>query len=105
MLSSSDVYSRLTSEDEDRLMLFHRRGFTTEITESEYRSMLSMASREKGTEVSEERFMTKNVARLQEGIPIIEKDNPLKLLVDDPRSVMNHLHGTCTYILREYHVC
>jgi HD superfamily phosphohydrolase len=105
VLSSSDVYSRLTSEDEDRLMLFHRRGFTTEITESEYRSMLSMASREKGTEVSEERFMTKNVARLQEGIPIIEKDNPLKLLVDDPRSVMNHLHGTCTYILREYHVC
>ncbi|MGO5116576.1 HD domain-containing protein [Candidatus Avoscillospira sp. LCP25S3_F1] len=105
VLSSSGVYSRLTSENEDRLMLFHCRGFTTEVTENEYRAMLSMASKEKGTEVSEDRFIKENVARLQEGIPIIDKENPLRLLVDDPRSVMNHLHGTCTYILREYNVC
>ena len=103
-LSASDVYSHLDSQDENRLMLFHRRGFTSEVPEEEYRKMLALASKEKGAAVSEERFMAKNIARLQEGIPVIDADKPLKLLVDDPRSVMNHLYGTCTYILREYEV-
>lgn len=85
-------------------MLFHRRGFTSEVPEDEYRKMLSLASKKKGAAVAEDRFIAKNIARLQEGIPVIDADKPLKLLVDDPRSVMNHLYGTCTYILREYEV-
>lgn len=103
-LSASEVYSHLDSQDENRLMLFHKKAFTSEIPEGAYREMLAMASKEKGASVSEDRFMAKNIARLQEGIPIIETGKPLKLLVDDPRSVMNHLYGTCTYILREYEV-
>lgn len=101
-LSASDVYAHLDMQDENRLMLFHRRGFTNEIPEQEYRKLLALASREKGVAVSEDRFRAKNIARLQEGIPVIDADKPLKLLVDDPRSIMNHLYGTCTYILREY---
>lgn len=105
VLSTSSIYSHLSDEGENRLMLFHSRGFTTEIPEGDYRTMLSLASKEKGVPVSEERFRLKNLARLQEGIPIIDGEKPLQLLVDDPRSIMNHLHGTCTYILREYQVC
>lgn len=103
-LSATEIYAHLDSQDENRLILFHQRGFTSEVPEEKYRKMLAMASKEKGTPVSEERFKSKNIARLQEGIPIIDADKPLKLLVDDPRSVMNHLYGTCTYILREYEV-
>lgn len=103
-LSESEIYSHLDSDDENHLMLFHKKGFTSEVPEDNFRKMLAIATREKGGTVSEERFISKNTARLQEGIPIIEAGKPLKLLVDDPRSVMNHLHGTCTYILREYEV-
>lgn len=103
-LSASEVYAHLDTQDENRLMLFHRRGFTSEVPEDEYRKMLSLASKKKGAAVAEDRFIAKNIARLQEGIPVIDADKPLKLLVDDPRSVMNHLYGTCTYILREYEV-
>ncbi len=103
-LSATEVYSHLDSQDENRLILFHQRGFTSEVPEEEYRKMLAMASKKKGAPVSEERFISKNVARLQEGIPVIDADKPLKLLVDDSRSVMNHLYGTCTYMLREYEV-
>ena len=103
-LSGSEIYSHLESQDENRLILFHQKGFTSEIPEERFKEMLSMASKEKGAAVSEERFVVKNTARLQEGIPVIEADKPLKLLVDDPRSIMNHLYGTCTYILREYEV-
>ncbi len=103
-LSSTDIYSRLDSTDENRLMLFHSRGFTSEIPEEEFRKKLSLASKEKGGVVSDERFVSKNTLRLQEGIPVIDVGKPLKLLVDDPRSIMNHLYGTCTYILREYEI-
>lgn len=103
-LSASEIYTHLNNQDETRLMLFHRREFTSEIPEDEYRRLLSLASKVKGDVVSEERFTKNNIARLQEGVPVIETDKPLKLLVDDPRSVMNHLYGTCTYILREYEV-
>lgn len=103
-LSASEIYAHLGNQDENRLMLFHRRGFTTEIPEDEYRKLLALASKVKGDTVSEERFAEKNIARLQEGVPVIDAGKPLKLLVDDPRSVMNHLYGTCTYILREYEV-
>ena len=101
---ASDIYAHLDAQNENRLMLFHRRGFTTEIPEEEYKKLLALASKKKGAAVSEDRFTIKNIARLQEGIPVIDADKPLKLLVDDPRSIMNHLYGTCTYILREYEI-
>lgn len=103
-LASSSIYAHLAANHEDSLVLFHKRGFTTEITEQAFRNVLSLASRERGAEVSEDRFNSKNTARLQEGIPVIEKGINPRLLVDDPRSIMSHLHGTCTYILREYKV-
>lgn len=103
VLSSSDIYSRLTG-DNDSIMLFHKRGFTNEIPESDYKSLISMTSKQHGAPVSDERFTLMNTARLQEGIPIIEKCKDMKLLVDDKRSLMNHLNGTCTYILREYKI-
>lgn len=103
-LLASDIYAHLDAQNENRLMLFHRRGFTTEIPEEEYKKLLALPSKKKGAAVSEDRFTIKNIARLQEGIPVIDADKPLKLLVDDPRSIMNHLYGTCTYILREYEI-
>lgn len=101
-LSETDIYSHLKDENETKLMLFHNRGFTTEMVEDDFRKVLEIASREKGQYVSDERFREKNIARLQEGIPVIEEGKPIKLLVDDFRSIMNYLHDTSTYILREY---
>lgn len=98
----TDIYSKLLSTSEDRLMIFQDRAFTTEVKENRYRETLSRLTAKKDETISEERFVSKNVARLQEGIPIIETDKDLKLLVDDPRSIMSHLGDTHTYILREY---
>ena len=104
VLSKSAIYSRLLDTDEKRLMLFHSREFTSEVSEQHFRDTLSLAAKVQGGIVSEERFVAKNTLRLQEGMPVIELGKPLMLLVDDPRSVMNHLSGTKTYILREYSI-
>ena len=105
-LKNSLIYTHLLSEDEDRLMLFHNKAFTSEVPESKFRETLrSLASKKDkrfDEEAFEKKFASKNVARLQEGIPVIEKGKTLKLLVDDTRSIMNHLYDTQTYILREY---
>ena len=53
---------------------------------------------------SDEKFIKYNTKRLQEGVAVIEPQKFLKLLADDPRSIMSHLYGTETYILREYEV-
>lgn len=46
--------------------------------------------------------MKYNTAKLQEGVVIIEKEKTSKLLIDDTRSIVSHLYGMKTYILREY---
>ena len=89
----------LLSEKEDKLMLFHSRGFTSQVPEKAFRDVLDKINLDS---TPEDRFMKYNTARLQEGVAIIEKGKIPKLLVDDTRSIMSHLYGTKTYILREY---
>lgn len=105
-LKDSPIYTHLLSEDEDRLMLFHNKAFTSEVQESQFRDTLRSLDSKKDKPFDEgafeKKFTSKNVARLQEGIPVIDKGKTLKLLVDDTRSIMNHLYDTRTYILREY---
>ena len=98
-LKKSDIYKRLLIKDEDRLMLFQRRGFTSQVCESDFRSALKEVNH---GNLTEEKFVKYNTARLQEGVAVIETTGTPKLLVDDTRSIMSHLHGTETYILREY---
>lgn len=101
MLKDSSLYSSLLNTDEDKLFLYHVRGFTTEICEKKYRELINQLESE---DVSEEKFEKQNVSRLQEGIAIIENGKAPKLLVDDSRSIMSHLYNTKTYILRQYDV-
>lgn len=98
-LKSSDIYKMLLNEKEDKLMLFHSRGFTSQVPEKAFRDVLDKINLDI---TSNDRFMKYNTARLQEGVAIIEKEKTPKLLVDDSRSIMSHLYGTKTYILREY---
>lgn len=98
-LKESDIYKKLPNDTEDKMMLFHSRGFTSQITEKEFKAALDKINL---SDTDEEKFKKNNIARLQEGVAVIEPDKQIKLLVDDGRSVMSHLHGTKTYILREY---
>lgn len=101
ILKKSNLYSSLLNENEDKLFLYHVRGFTTEIPEKNYRELINQLELK---DVNEENFKSKNVLRLQEGIAIIENGKAPKLLVDDSRSIMSHLYNTKTYILRQYDV-
>lgn len=98
-LKGTSIYDHLINKKEDRLMLFHSKGFTSQVPENVFRSILDKINLES---ISEEKFMQNNTSRLQEGVAIIEKGKTPKLLVDDTRSIMSHLYGTKTYILREY---
>lgn len=98
-LKESDIYKKLPNDTEDKMMLFHSRGFTSQITEKEFKAALDKINL---SDTDEEKFKKNNIARLQEGVAVIEPDKQIKLLVDDGRSIMSHLHGTKTYILREY---
>lgn len=80
-------------------MLFHSRGFTSQVPEKLFRNVLDRINLDN---TSDDKFIQYNIARLQEGVAIIEKGKIPKLLVDDTRSIMSHLYGTKTYILREY---
>lgn len=100
-LRASDTYEKLLDDSEDKLMLFHSRGFTSQVPENEFRNILDKINLDS---TSEEKFTKNNTARLQEGVAVIEAHKQPKLLVDDSRSIMSHLHGTKTYILREYSV-
>lgn len=99
VLQASDIYRKLLDDREDKLMLFHSRGFTSQVPEKEFREALDKINLDN---ITEEKFIKNNIARLQEGVAVIEPHKQLKLLVDDSRSIMSHLHGTKTYILREY---
>lgn len=99
ILKSSNIYEKLLDDSGDRLMLFHNRGFTSQVPEKEFRGVLDKINLDN---ISDEQFMKNNIARLQEGVAVIEPHSLPKLLVDDTRSIMSHLYGTKTYILREY---
>lgn len=105
-LTASPIYSRLSNQDEKHLMIFQSREFTSEVPEQKFRDTLMGLSSKKSDNFDEEAFektfVVENIARLQEGVPIIERGCPPRLLVDDPRSMMSYLYDTQTYILREY---
>ena len=82
-------------------MLFHSRGFTSQIPEKEFRRILDKINLDT---TSDEKFIKYNTKRLQEGVAVIDPQKSLQLLADDSRSIMSHLYGTETYILREYRV-
>lgn len=100
-LQKTDIYKHLEDKDENALVLYHTRGFTTQIPERRYKALLKERWQ---SEFSEERFLNTNISRLQEGIAVIEDNLPPKLLVDDSRSIMSYMHDTKTYILRKYDV-
>ena len=100
-LKESCIYQELLSENEDRLMLFHSKGFTSQIPENEFRRILDKINLDT---TSDEKFIKYNTKRLQEGVAVIEPQKSLQLLADDSRSIMSHLYGTETYILREYRI-
>lgn len=101
VLKTSDIYGKLLDGSEEKLMLFHSRGFTSQVSENEFKNVLDKINLDN---TSEEKFIKNNTARLQEGVAVIEANEQPKLLVDDSRSIMSHLYGTKTYILREYSV-
>lgn len=102
VLKESDIYKNLQQDSEDRLMLYHEKGFTSQIREEDFRALLSKQFPNDQEKKLEEKFHKYNIKRLQEGIPVIEERKMPKLLADDSRSIMSHLHSTKTYILREY---
>lgn len=101
-LKESDIYQRLLCKDGGRLMLYHERGFTSQIREEDFRNVLREQFKNDSNERLEEKFVKYNEKRLQEGIAVIDEQKPLHLLADDSRSIMSHLYSTKTHILREY---
>ena len=99
ILKKTAIYQNLLNKDKNKLILFHNKGFTTQVPAKEFKKVLCSL----GSTTNEE-YKKNNVARLQEGIAVIERGKQLKLLVDDARSIMSHLYGTKTYILREYQI-
>lgn len=96
---SREIYGNLDSVNEDKIALYHEKGFTTEIPEEMYRTQINSI---KSAPVTDDEFMNYNTKRLQEGVAVIDNDEEIHLVVDDTRSIMSHLYDTKTYILREY---
>lgn len=96
-LQGSAIYQKLMKGCQN-IILFHSRGFTSQIPEEQLRELLKDFREDDKAEM-----LMKNPARLQEGVPVIS-DDEIKLLVDDKRSIMSYLYSTKTYILREYTV-
>lgn len=94
-----EIYKNLDSKDENRLVLYHDKGFTTEIPEKTFRERIDSIN---SKPITDEEFTKFNIKRLQEGVAVIESDQNMHLLVDDTKSIMSHLYDTKTYILREY---
>lgn len=96
-LKKTQMYKHLTSADS--LVLFHTRGFTSQVPEKEFEELLTRDGI-RGVAIPEK----ERIKRMQEGVMVIEKGKPIKALVDCSTSVMSHLYGTKTYILREYEI-
>ncbi|MCM1296075.1 MAG: HD domain-containing protein [Muribaculaceae bacterium] len=99
-LKSSPIFTKLTSQNNDSIVLFGKKGFTSEMPEDRFKAILSNID----NNLNDDKFSKFNLSRLQEGVAVIESDGSIRLLVDDARSIMSHLYDTNTYILREYKV-
>lgn len=97
-LQNSSMYNEICSGAENALFLYHTKGFVSEVKETDYKELLKIDGA-----YDEAMYVKNNTTRLQEGVAVIcDDDKEPKLLVDDDRSIMSHLHDAKTYILRKY---
>lgn len=99
-LKKTKIYNDLSSKN-DSLVLFHEKGFTNQMPEKEFEDLLHTL---RDGKCSEEEMQREKLKRMQEGVMVIEKGKKVKALVDNSTSVMSHLYGTKTYILRQYDI-
>ena len=95
-LRQTEMYQKLEKNNTSSLILFHSRRFTTQLPEDIFCTAIHPQTQNEWT--------AQNTARLQEGVAVIESDQPPHLLADDSRSLMSLLFHTRAYILREYAV-
>lgn len=100
IIVDSPLYKRLKEFPNDEIFTFHSRKLASEIKEEVFREILEKLS---NGAIEEGYFIQQNLRRLQEGICIIEPDEDIHLLVDDPRSVM-HNDLSATYFFRGYSI-
>lgn len=99
-LKKTQIYKELASKSE-ALVLFQEKGFTNQVPEKEFVKLLNTL---RAGKCSQEELKKEKIKRMQEGVMVIEDGKPIKALVDSPTSVMSHLYGTKTYILRQYDI-
>ena len=99
-LKKTQIYKELTSKSQT-LVLFQEKGFTSQMPEKEFVKLLNTL---RAGKCSQDEMKKEKIKRMQEGVMVIEDGKPIKALVDSPTSVMSHLYGTKTYILRQYDV-
>lgn len=99
-LKESQVYRDINNNNINTLGLLQERGFTEQMPESEFVNLLNTL---RGGKCSENEIEKENIKRMQESVTVID-GGKIKTLVDCPTSIMSHLYGTKTYILREYDI-
>lgn len=99
-LKASQIYKGLCKNKTNTLALLQERGFTEQMPQKEFVNLLNTL---RGGSCSKDEFKKENTKRMQEGVAVID-GRSVKMLVDCPTSIMSHLYGTRTYILREYKV-
>ena len=110
-LIGSEIYKRLETNSQDAestyLYTYVNRSVTKEVPQHVLRQRVESTMKDTATdEEKEEKFRKHNISRLQEGIVVIDMndDENIKLLVDDSRSVISHIYGLATHMLREYKI-
>ena len=99
-LKESQIYENLCKNKTNTLVLLQERGFTEQMPEKEFVNLLNTL---RGGKCSRDEIKKENTKRMQEGVTVVD-GRSVKMLVDCPTSIMSHLYGTKTYILREYKV-
>ena len=99
-LKNSQIYKDLCKNRTNTLVLFQERGFTAQMPKKEFVNLLNTL---RGGKCALEELEKESIKRLQESVTVID-GRKVKALVDCPTSIMSHLYGTRTYILREYNV-
>ena len=99
-LKKSQIYENLCKNKTDTLVLLQERGFTEQMPEKEFVNLLNTL---RGGKCSQDEIEKEKTKRMQEGVTVVDGES-VEMLVDCPTSIMSHLYGTKTYILREYKV-
>lgn len=99
-LKESQIYENLCKNKTNTLVLLQERGFTEQMPQQEFVNLLNTL---RGGKCSRDEIKKEGTKRMQEGVTVIDGKS-VKMLVDSPTSIMSHLYGTKTYILREYKI-